>query len=486
MSKIEGFKVVTVEEMARIEKKAIETGFSEEAFVEEAGRKIALAALAYIEAHQLPKSVYLLIGKGNNGSDAYSAGIQLLQRSIEVRAFVLFEESECHAENQKWGERFQKKGGSVEREVNFEGMGLILDGFLGSGFNGRVEPLMAEAIERAVESGKPILAIDIPSGLNGSTGKAEGTVIQATQTIALGLPKIGFFIRQGWNCVGDVRVEDFGLPQELVDEAEAVAYLPNWTALKLPPMIRTRHKYQAGYVVGFAGSRDFSGAPKLAGLAALRAGAGIVRVFSLEELGPGPVELIANVWSPDAWKEALSRAQALFIGPGLGRSKEAHKWLERHLKEIRQPCVLDADALLPDRETFPAQAILTPHRGEVLRLLGLQAGVEEEALWGKIADFCEKTRAVLVLKGAPTMVFAPGKKPVIIPRGDPGMATAGSGDVLTGILAALLAQGMGRYEAAVLGVTLHAIAGEKAAREKTSYCMIASDLIEALPKAFQG
>ncbi len=485
---MEGLKVVTALEMARIEKKAIQKGASEERFMEEAGKKVAQAAMEFAETRKLGKKVALLVGKGNNGGDAYAAGCFLLDEGYKVRAFPLYPVEDCSKLNRKFGEKFRKKRGVVEPvgEMGFENEGLILDGYLGTGFKGKVEKEMGLAIQRANESGKPILAIDIPSGLNGSTGEVGSHVIVAQETIALGLPKSGFFFRQGWNCVGRLRVEDFGLPKEAIDEAEAIAYLPKWSDLQLPEIVRTRHKYQAGYVVGYGGSKELPGAVKMAGLAALRAGAGIVRIFHPGDIGPAEDELISNEWSAKGWKEALEKAKAVFVGPGLGRSDDVKKWLNKHLKEIKQPCVLDADALLDGVKSYPKFSVLTPHRGEVLRVLGLKAAPREEELFAKVMRFCDRKEVIIVLKGAPTFVFAPKKVPIIVPRGDPGMAKAGTGDVLTGIIAAMLAQGLSLLEAAVLGVALHAIAGEEAVKEKTSYCLIAKDLIDFLPNAFQA
>lgn len=251
--------------------------------------------------------------------------------------------------------------------------------------------------------------------------------------------------------------------------------------LKLPKIVPDRNKYEAGYVVGFAGSKIYAGSAKLAGMAALRSGAGIVRIFHPEEIGAVPFELIAQNWDLNSWREALCKAQAVFVGPGLGRSEPVIHWLKTHFKEISVPCVVDADALLPDID-FPKQALLTPHRGEALRLLGLKEASQEDLI-AHLVSFCEKRQVIVVLKGAPTVIFAPGKEPILIRRGDPGMATAGAGDVLTGVIAALLAQGCALQDAAILGATLHGIAGELAAKEKTSYGLIASDLIDFLPQS---
>lgn len=470
---MQGLKVVTAQEMIRIERG--EKGH--EHFMEAAGKKVAEVVMELVAREGLPKKVTLLVGRGNNGGDAYAAGICLLDEGFNVRAYVIT--GECSELNRKFGERFRKKRGKLERKLE----GLIVDGLLGTGFKGKVDEEMAHAICEANESGLPIIAIDIPSGLNGTTGEVGSVAIVAKETVALQLPKSGFFLRDGWNHVGKLRVVDFGLPKEAIDRAEAVAYLPG--VLKLPKMVRNRHKYEAGYVVGFGGSKALSGAVKLSGFAALKAGAGIVRVFHPEEIGEAPYELICNEWSEKEWNEALGKAGAVFVGPGLGRSKKTVEWMKTHLKKIAVPCVVDADALLPNLD-FPKSSILTPHRGEMLRLLGMKKAPKEEELFGAVEQFCDRKKVIVVLKGAPTFVFAPKQKPIVIVRGDPGMATAGAGDVLTGMIAAFLAEGCSPIDAAVLAATLHGIAGEEAAKIKTSYCMTASDLIELMPVAFRS
>ncbi len=460
-----GYKVITAEEMARLEK-----GGDSEKYMERAGLGVAQCVVQHIEAHGLPKKITLLVGKGNNGGDAYVAGLCLLEKGYEVIAYALYDD--VSPLNQKFREKFRKKQGQFGKTLE----GLIIDGLLGTGFKGKLDAKMQALIEKANASHLPIIAIDIPSGLHGTTGEVNPIAIRAKETITLGFMKFGLFIREGWNHVGKVHLVDFGLPLDKIPEA--VAYIPK--QLDLPEIVRTRHKYDAGLVIGFAGSKKMPGAAKLAAYAALRAGAGMVRLFPPEEIGDVPLEVICSKWNSKEWKEALKKAKSVFIGPGLGSRSE---WLKKHLKTIKLPCVIDADAIIPNI-TYPKKAILTPHQGEVLRLLGLKNAPIIEELFAKIIRFCTEKELYVVLKGAPTFIFGPKHHPIIIPRGDPGMATAGSGDVLTGIIAALLAQGCGTYEAAILGVSLHALSGEFAAEELTSYCLTAQDLLNFLPAAF--
>jgi NAD(P)H-hydrate epimerase len=431
---MELIKVVTPSERARLERR-----HDPEQLMRRAGVEIARRVSA--------KAVTLLAGTGNNGCYAYAAGLELMAKKVKVRAVAI--EGALSPLNRKFRELFKKRGGKFTDAME----GTLLDGL-----QGEETPL----IQQANQSGLPIIAIDIPSG-----------EIVATETIALGLPKIGLFIGDGWEHVGKLSIADIGLDAE---QARPVAYLPQ--PLPLPKILRTRHKYQTGYVVGFSGSKEFTGAPMMAGLAALRGGAGMVRIFHFDEIGPPPLELISSEWNEKAWKEALKKAKAVFVGPGLGSDERTEIWCQKQLKNIKVPLVVDADALLPNI-SYPKEAILTPHAGEAKRLL------QAEPTWENISRFCARRKLIFILKGAPTFIFAPKMKPLIIARGDPGMAKAGSGDVLTGLIAAMLAQGCKPLAAAILGTTLHAMAGEIAAKRKTSYAMIATDLIKSLPAAFE-
>lgn len=473
-----GVKITTPQEMSRIEKLALKEGCSEEAFILEAGKKIASCIMQSVQK----KKVTLLVGKGNKGADAYAAGLALAEEGFLVQAAALYPPEACSEWNRKLARLFSKRGKIIpvwDKENIPADADLLVDGMLGTGFRGKAEDICEAAIRFANALQRPIWAIDLPSGLDGTTGAVGSVAIQAAATVALGMVKIGCFLREGWNHTGHLMVEDFGLPAHFVHEAKPIAYLPEPTRFHLPRLIRNRHKYQAGYVLGLAGSDALQGAPKLAGLAALRSGAGIVRIFHGGKIGEAPMELICQNWNEKLFSQELKRASSVFIGPGLG--KKNPKWV----KSLKLPAVFDAD-ILQKETSFPPLSILTPHRGEMLRLLGLKEFPQEEDFLVRCHKFAEKKKVILVLKGAPTFLFAYHYPPLILPYGDPGMATAGSGDVLTGVIAALLAQGMDCYEAAALGIYLHGKAGEMAANKKTSYGMIARDLIEYLPYALGG
>ncbi|MBY0530176.1 MAG: NAD(P)H-hydrate dehydratase [Rhabdochlamydiaceae bacterium] len=498
---IEGIKVVTALEMSRIEGMAYAEGAVETEFMENAGKAIAQITEDFLRVNGLPKVVTLLVGKGNNGGDAYVAGRHLIERGHTVFAYHIYSLDTCGPLCRAMHERFTQAGGKVhfvrnEQAFHFEPQGMILDGLVGTGFHGKAEGVLAQAIVAANECHLPIIAIDIPSGVNGNTGAVETVAIHADLTIYLGLPKIGFFIGDGWNYIGQLQGACFGLKDSYIESAKAEGYLFPEEMIHdmLPPMHRTRHKYESGYVLGIAGSLEMPGAALLASTAALKSGAGIVRLFYPQgmevELSAAPYELIREAWDREddgRIQQEAARAKAAFIGPGMGRDKESKKAIKMLLSHLKIPCVIDADALYFLGESpswkLPEHSVLTPHHGEMKQLLSGLKG-RDPFTFSDVQEYVEKSRVTLILKGAPTLIFYPGKKPMIVTCGDPGMATAGSGDVLTGMVAGLIAQGMDPWEGAILAVALHGKAGELAARELTSYCMTASDLLTYLPLAF--
>ena len=494
-------KIVTPKEMARVEALAYAEGASEKNFMEMAGIGVAAITLDYIQKHGLSKNFLLLCGKGNNSGDAYAAGVKLLQEGYKGSALQIVPLEDATHLCKENAKRFTDHGGILDNiekcnPTYFKSFDIILDGIFGTGFHGPVLEPYRTAIQMANESKKPIIAIDIPSGLNGETGKVEQIAIQATETAFLALPKQGFFLEDGWNYVGRLRQVDFGIPSKYLDQASSQMKMTCEKEIQalLPPIVRKRHKYQRGYVIGLSGSPGMPGAAMLSSYAALRGGAGIVRLLHPEgmqtELAPSPYELIRQSYpkGDNEIDEIMNRASATYVGPGLGRSKEVSVLLRSLLPKLIKPCVIDADALYflsIEETTLPKYSLLTPHRGEMLRLLKLTSPPKSDLEWISLCqEYVNKHGVVLILKGGPSFIFQPESEVTINPSGDPGMATAGSGDVLTGFLASLLAQGLTLYHAAVLGVYLHGLAGEFAAEEKSSYGMIASDILEKIPNAY--
>lgn len=498
-------KVVTAAEMATLEKRAYKNGCSEEEFMEEAGKAIALAIEQFVFENNRSRDVAVLCGKGNNGGDGFVAARFLQQMNFSVHVIHLYPIKDCSELCQKNYQCYIDEGGSVFHYKNSEDLvlpqdGVILDGIFGTGFHGAINEPIASFIKMINSSGIPIIAIDIPSGVNGNTGQVEGEAIQAHTTVYLEMPKSGFFLENGWNYVGKLKHAEFGLPSEYIDKAKASFIMSERETLQslLPPVIRNRHKYQVGLVVGLAGSPGMPGAAMLSSLATFRGGAGIVRLLHPDgmqaELSPSPYELIRipfNEGDKEKVLTELNKAAATFIGPGIGRDPATRKLLKQILPHIEKPCVVDGDGLTLAAEEnipFPQTAILTPHHGEMQKLLKMADNPSlTENFLQKCSDFAQKNSVTLILKGAPSFIFHPGKITQVNPTGDPGMATAGSGDALTGLLAALLAQGLEPHSAAILGVYLHGLAGEIAVEARgTHYGLMASDIINHFEVAFHS
>ncbi|HEV3270437.1 MAG TPA: NAD(P)H-hydrate dehydratase [Candidatus Rhabdochlamydia sp.] len=485
---LDGIKVVTTQEMKDVESRAFQKGCSELEFMQQAGISVAMEVDKFTQERKLPKEVLLFAGRGNNAGDGFAAGAILVAKGYSVIAYPIYPLERFSALCRNMYENFCAQGGKIEFSLEkiqqrMNNSGLILDALVGTGMKKRADNELAAAIEIANCSNLPILSIDIPSGLNGTTGEVGSIAIRATKTIYLELAKTGFFLRDGWEHVGEIVRGGFGLQE---DKIKASACLLNVSSLKLPVIQRSWHKYQKGYVVAVAGSEEMPGAAILASYAALRSGAGIVRLFSSDKVTV-PYEIIHQTLDDknfDTLDQEITRAKAVLVGPGLGRIKT--DIIVQHLLKVSKPLVIDADALYSLAKhpswKIPSSCILTPHKQEMKRLLGLDT--KQEIDWLSLCqNYVDEKQTTLVLKGAPTFIFASSHLPLIITQGDPALATAGSGDVLTGVIAALLCHRLTPRYAAALGCFIHAIAGEKAAKDLTSYGVIAADLLGYLPKA---
>lgn len=501
MHKLEGLKIVSAQELQRVEKESLDEGFKEKSYIEKAGLEISEILLEFQKKNHLQKKVLLLAGKGNNGADGFSAALCLIKKGFAVKALCPYEVKECSYYNKIFREEFLRQGGelahfSSQEDFVLSGQEIILDGLVGSGFEGSTEGKLATLIESANSQSLPIFAIDIPSGLNGTTGEASLFCIKATITICLGAPKAGFFVENGYDYIGKLEFADFGLLPKFLDRALPFGFILDEKSVKhlLVDPHKTQDKYERGYVVAIGGSKGMEGAALLSTLAAFRSGAGIVRLFSsVSSFGTcfeDYPELIKSPLSDEALlSHELTKASSVLIGPGISHIDEIEeKKLLDTIENLNAPLIVDAmvtSFFSHKLKKWPLKTILTPHRGEAKKLLGIAGAIKDEDLFEKCQDFVEEKKVVLVLKGAPTILFESKKPLLVIARGDPGMATAGSGDVLSGVIAAMLTKGISAKEAAALGVYIHALAGEDSAKEKSSFSVMAQDLIDHLPKALQ-
>lgn len=487
-----GQPIVYTSHLRDIEKLSIEQGAREENYIENIGFAISEEIQSIIASLARERIAILLLGKGNNAADALTVGCYLQKKGFTVYACLVFSKSVLSPLHKKIVMQFQKQGGKIVdfQEIPFTSVGCIIDGIFGSGYqNKTLSPDIIKVIEAANHSTLPIFSIDIPSGLNGDTGVSARHCIQADYTFYLGYPKIGFFIQDGYNYIGKLVRIDFGLEKKFEKKLRPVATLINakYIPSLLPIIRRTRHKYKAGYVITVGGSIGMEGAGILSAISALKVGAGISRLFSSSVNREMPLEVLQSLREKRDILQEGKRCHAAIIGPGLGMDSYDESLVHDILRILKIPLIIDADGINicarhPMKE-YTRRTIFTPHHKELLRLLQREE-MPILLLLQHCQDFVDKYDCILVYKGAPTWIFNKDLPPVVIARGDPGMATAGTGDVLAGMIGGFVAQGLTLYKAALLGVYLHAVAGEIAASQKTSYCVIASDIILALPDAF--
>ena len=359
---------------------------------------------------------------------------------------------------------------------------VIVDALFGTGFAGEPRPDAAALIERINGSAARVLAIDLPSGVDSSTGEVAGAAVRADATVTFHGRKVGVVVAPGRFHAGAVHVADIGL-----DSLDTEHRLVGAGILRSVPRRRDAdNKYTAGHVLVVGGSPGLTGAPSLTAMAALRADAGYVTLAAPEETLPVFEQRLLEVVKrplPDDLTDLAAKASALAIGPGLGRSDAVHALVRRTLAELALPAVVDADALFElEPGDWPAPRVLTPHEGELARLLGRDSKEIAAHRLASVQEAAERFRCVVLLKGADTLVAAPGRGLLVSALGLPSLATAGTGDVLTGIVAAFLAKGMD----AQLAAAAAAVAQQRASVEAPQRAgLVASDLIEALPRALK-
>ena len=510
--------VVTAEEMRELDRLTIERyGLPSLTFMERAGAAIAEAISKNFRA-AARHGVLIVAGKGNNGGDGFVIARLLKKKRIPCEVALLARRAEVSADAGHNLRAFLKLKGMVSEigAGNFALLsdrlskkGLIVDAILGTGMKNDVRGLFAEAISLMNASGLPIVAVDIPSGLDSDKGTPLGIAIQAEMTVALGYPKLGEVIYPGLDHVGELVVADIGIDQRAVAEVGPRTKLLERETIRwlVPRRVADTHKGSYGHLVVVAGSRGKTGAAILACRAAMRCGAGLVTLAAprslntifataLTEVMTAPLrENSAEEMEPlsDAeWRELLAHKQALLFGPGIGINDATENTLRWLLRNLDMPWVIDADGLnnlasqIDRLRRAKAAPILTPHPGEMARLVGKDTASVNADRVGNARSFALEHRCHLVLKGARTVIATADGKVFINPTGNPGMASAGMGDVLAGILTSLLGQGLAAEDAMKLGVYLHGFVGDGVAAAQGEIGLIASDIIDGLPAAMRA
>ncbi len=491
------YALYTAAQVRALDRRAIEAhGIPGTELMERAGA----AAFALLrERWPKARALTVLAGVGNNGGDGYVIARIARAQGLAVRLLQLGDHAGLRGEALAAAGAFAAAGGVAEP---FRGIppdsGLIVDAMLGTGLERPVQGIWAEAIGQANALRAPVLAVDIPTGLHADSGRVLGSAIEADVTISFIGLKRGLFTGRGRDCCGEIRFDALRIPAAIYASEVLSARRIDWgkTSAWLPARRHSANKGDFGHVVAIGGAPGMSGAVRLCAEAALRGGAGRVTVAT----HPGhatlvnltrPELMVRAVGDQDALDPALGLADVIAIGPGLGRDVWGRVLLERVLAEPVErdrPLVIDADALnlLAEAPCRRDDWVLTPHPGEAARLLGVSVAEIEQDRFAAVQALQGRYGGVVVLKGAGTLVRADGHRPVAVcSQGNPGMASAGMGDVLTGVIAALLAQGLGLEEAACAGVCLHAAAGDRAAHAGQTG-LLASDLIGALRATLQG
>jgi NAD(P)H-hydrate epimerase len=396
----------------------------------------------------------------------------------------------------------------IKRDL--EKFDILVDGIFGTGLDAEVRGYYREVIDHLNTLQKPIVAIDIPSGLDADTGKPFGTAIRASLTVTFGLPKIGHLISPGLDYVGEIKVIDIGLPKRLVEEEKIPAYLleeeeiQTWLSIPRQP---DTHKGDYGHLLVIAGSVGKTGAAAMACQAALKIGAGLVTLAIPKSLNPIMEMKLTEVMTeplPETPKQTLSlrafsaivrlceNKRAVIIGPGLGIFKETQSLVLKLIRTLDLPIILDADgltALATQPKILPTtnrSLILTPHPGEMARLI---RSTVKEVLEDRIRlsrNFSQSQHVHLILKGHPTLITTPKGEVFINPTGNPGMASGGTGDVLTGMIGGLVCQGFDILPSLQMAVYLHGKAGDEGVKEVGEKSLIATDIIEKIPALLKG
>lgn len=509
-------RVLSAESMREVDRKAIEElGIPSLVLMENAALGV-VDALA--ESYPDARRIAIFCGPGNNGGDGFAVGRHLFARGYEVDLVLARGQRSPTGDAGVQLEICRRMGLAIEEISSPEGVAdalalaragdLVVDALFGTGLRRPLEGHFAELVEGLSLVPVPCLAVDLPSGLDASSPQPIGPFLQADLTVTFAAPKVAHILPPAARAVGELVVADLGIPPSLVESAEGdlSLLLAEELAGSLEHRPREGHKGSFGHLLVVAGSPGKTGAAVLAARAAVRGGAGLVTVAApralrdlvdagcVEAMTLGVPENSAGGLSLEAATLLLDFADgksAAAVGPGLGQAEDTPEAVRQLVLRLPIPVVLDADGLnafagrLDELARRKAPTVLTPHPGELGRLLGRPT---EKILAGRleaVAEAASRSRCVVILKGHASLVATPEDGIAINGTGNPGMATGGSGDVLTGLLGALLAQGYAAVEGSRLGTFLHGLAGDLAAAHQGEEALGASDLVDRLGEAFQ-
>jgi ADP-dependent NAD(P)H-hydrate dehydratase / NAD(P)H-hydrate epimerase len=492
------------ETMRAVDRWAIEEqGVAGLDLMERAGAGVARA----VERMAADGPVTVVCGKGNNGGDGLVVARLLRDAGREVTVVCVAPPEELSGDARQNLSRLPGNAPVLLAAGVFDGAAVIVDALLGTGFAGEPRGAIADAIDAVNAARAPVASVDVPSGVDASTGVVSARAVYATVTVTFHAPKPGLWIAPGKAHAGEVQTIDIGIPRGAPGAASVGLIAPS-VLDRLQRRDASSTKFTSGHVLVVGGSRGLTGAPLMAARASMRTGAGYVTACvpaSLQGIlaSAGPAELMTRGLADDdggltdagvtGVLQYAERGGAVALGPGLGRSDGATAFARKLAREAKVALVLDADGLnahagvLRDLADRNAPTVLTPHAGELARLLDLDSAEIERERLRHVRAAAQQAGAVVVLKGDDTLIADARGWVAVSPGGSPALATAGTGDVLTGVIAALLAQGLDGLTAGAAGVWLHTAAGREAARRQgAAEGVVASDVIAALPAARTG
>jgi NAD(P)H-hydrate epimerase len=511
-------KLVTASEMRSIERIAIQDyGIPGIILMEHAGKSLALKCLELIEKRCDFNDIWIIAGKGNNGGDGFVTARHLINQNIDVKVILLCDFNDLIGDGRVNYDILHKMNGeiiSVKKDEDLELIrtallkcDIIIDAIFGTGFKGIASGIAGEMIRLVNDCQGIVISTDLPSGMEADTGHVHGPCIKADYTLTFGLPKVGLFQNSGTYFCGMLEIIEISLPKELLlsEGLRTNLITDDEIHRRMPTRDSDGHKGDYGHVFVIGGSVGMTGAVSLACRGALHAGAGLVTAGIPETLNTiMEIKLTEPMTKPlpegdrgyfgvDAVSPILDftkKASVLAIGPGISTKQSVKELIYKVLPSIEVPMVIDADGLnilseiMKEKDDFlkdlSVPTVITPHPGEMARLTGLSIEEIQKNRIKYAMEYAAKWSVVLVLKGSHTIVASPSGDVYLNTTGNPGMATGGSGDVLTGIISAFIAQGMEPVEAAVVGVYIHGRAGDLAAAEKGVQSLVASDIIEKL------
>ena len=501
--------------MREIDRRATaEYGLPSLLLMENAGLEVCEAAARMLSGVE-GRPILVVSGKGNNGGDGFVAARHLTDAGADVTIAIAADVDQIKGDARtnleivfRMGIRCLEIYEVSDLRDPMDSCDLIIDALLGTGIKGAVTGLAAEIIGAINASGKPVLAVDLPSGVNADTGELAGPCIDAIETVTLALPKLGVVSCPAAKYAGYLTVGDIGVPDALVEKMDLKLDLITDDMVRdlLPAREPDAHKGTYGHLAVFAGSVGMTGAACLSSEAAARVGAGLVTLgcpWSLNDILEVKLTEAMTVPLPetgtrglardavDASRDLLKRCNSVAVGPGLGRDPDTVRFVHAILPKLDHPMVIDADglnAVAENTEIFSqlrARAVITPHPGEMSRLTGTETAVIQSDRLMAAREAAAKFGVVVVLKGAGTVIAAPDGRAFVNLTGNAGMASGGMGDVLTGAIGGFLAQGLSALDAAICGVYLHGIAGDLAAEDLGVAGLLASDLLPRLPMAIR-